>query len=241
MIRLLLFFCFFWCIGGVFLSAAAEGGTLRLQEGNLTLDGEVLGADYRAPSVSIRQSAPDEFVESSALYVGTHEAGGEFQMNRGLFAFELDPVRDLIRSGAGSVQSVSFVLTTASGNIEFPPGLSSFRAVRSIPFDPESATWNDPGPGHPVGGFVGEPLPGVTLDGALAGSPGEEIVFSGKEWTIAFRDAVNSKDELFVVLVQRASEDTSRMRGYFFRPADDSFRHSSGSLAWRPSLLVELE
>lgn len=213
---------------------------LFLREGALELPGGLADPAYRAPSATLRSHLPGEVSKSTAMYIGTHEAGGETQANRGLFSFPLAPLQAYLAREGGRIERVYLVLTTASANEMFP-GDSIFHLHSSSAFDKTIATWSNPGRGAAPGGAMKERLTSMKLTPAHAAQPGSHFFFGGEPLKEALsQELQNSNNAALNLLVKRANENDTRQAHYYFRPADSSHRHSAGHLDWRPALVVDV-
>jgi hypothetical protein len=193
----------------------------------------------RAPAATLRSSRPDEVYRSATLLIGTDEAGRDVENNRGVFGFDLEPLRDYLSREGGQIERVYFVLTTASPNPDFS-GRSTFHAHLTAPFEETLATWSNPGPRSVSGGTMGERLSGSVVTHAHASMVGANVIFSGPAWADAVRQALGQRERYVFFLVKRGAESDTRMSHYWFSPANNNHMQSDGSLDWRPALIVDL-
>jgi hypothetical protein len=195
--------------------------------------------DNRTFAATLRKHQPHTVHLDSSMFIGTHETSLGVQVNRGLFGFDLQPLKDYLSREGGQIDRVFLVLTTVIPNPDYP-GKSTFHAHLTQPFEESKATWASPGRGSEAGGTLGRRLTSTTVTHAHANTPGAPIFFTGEAFADSIKGALRSGDRYAFYLVRRASEESSRMGNYWFQPADNNHRHPSGHLEWRPALIVDI-
>lgn len=207
---------------------------ITFQEGNLMVDGAVVDSGYTTGITFLREGGSHETdpKDDDATYLAGYNDGPRFHF---MASFDLSHIETIFSGAPVYFEDISLVIkhTSQQGQGDF----TSFSVHTTDPFDEATATWVNPGTGHPAGGTIGDELSTTDVRGLSTNAVDTWSITPA--FSDALLDALDDPSNTVNLMIRKTVETglPSNTR-WFARILDDEA--TSLASGGRPKLVVDV-